>query len=523
MPSTTLRKTLGKGKSTTILLEALLGAVADPLAILDEQGRLLLGKLPEAASGSLPPGDELPRAYEQAPVIYNTDLLGYVIGRRGSQWAGRLASMLAFQLAQEDEKRALAAEVLDKYRELHLLYRLSEKLVSSPHPEAIARIALNEASPLIPAQAGMVLLVDHQEDSILQLAHCGMPLVLLAGVEQSAGLVGRVLRSGEAELANGVTADETFAGMQGQPVSLLCAPLRSEQGVFGAILMVGDGRRSYSAGELKLLTAIAMQTAPAIEIAHLHQMELEHVRMERDLQVARQVQAGLLPRQVPEMPGWTLAALWQPAQAVGGDFYDFIRFPDGRLGIVIADVANKGVPAALVMANTRSILRAVAASARPECCDSPGRLLAQVNDILCDDMPRNMFVTCFLALLDVQSGQVSFANAGHNLPYQRTAEGVKELHARGMPLGLFPGMEYEEMHTVLQPGEGILMYSDGLVEAHDPQGEMFGDPRLESCLMETTLAGQALIEHMMQRLEDFTGAEWEQEDDVTFVTLERLK
>ncbi len=119
---------------------------------------------------------------------------------------------------------------------------------------------------------------------------------------------------------------------------------------------LATGDHQYTAGELKLLTAIAMQTAPAIEIAHLHQVELEHVRMERDLQVARQVQSGLLPRSLPEIPGWQVAALWQPAQAVGGDFYDFIRFPDGRLGLVIADVANKGVPAALVMANTRSIL-----------------------------------------------------------------------------------------------------------------------------------------------------------------------
>ena len=524
MASITLKKTLGKGKSTTILLEALLNAVNDPLAILDEQGRLLLGKLPDGVgnSGSLLAVDGGVAAYERAPVVFNEEIVGYVVGRPGSHWADRLASMLVFQLEQDDEKRALAAEVLDKYRELHLLYRLSEKLVSSPHPETIARIALNEASPLIQAQAGMVLLADQDEGGIVLLAHSGLPRSLRLGVERDAGLVGRVLRSGEAELANAVPAAETFTRMEGQLVSLLCAPLRSDQGVFGAILLAGAGDHQYTAGELKLLTAIAMQTAPAIEIAHLHQVELEHVRMGRDLQVARQVQSGLLPRSLPEIPGWQVAALWQPAQAVGGDFYDFIRFPDGRLGLVIADVANKGVPAALVMANTRSILRAVAASARPDCCESPGKLLAQVNDILCEDMPRNMFVTCFLSILDPASGQLSFANAGQNLPYHRTRGEVKELFARGMPLGLFPGMEYEEMHTVLQPGESLLMYSDGLVEAHNPQGEMYGEQRLESCLAETALAGQPLIQDLMARLTEFTGSDWEQEDDVTFVTLERL-
>ncbi len=331
-----------------------------------------------------------------------------------------------------------------------------------------------------------------------------------------------MLQSGEPELANGVPAAETFAGMEGESVSLLCAPLKSEQGVFGAILMAGEGERQYSAGDLKLLAAIALQTAPAIEIAHLHQMELEHVRMERDLQVARQVQAGLLPRNLPEMPGWQVDALWQPAQAVGGDFYDFLSFPDGRTGLVIADVSNKGVPAALVMANTRSVLRAVVASARSDCCESPGKLLAQVNDLLCQDMPRNMFVTCFLAILDPHSGEIAFANAGQNLPYQRTRDGIKELYACGMPLGLFPDMEYEEMHTVLQPGEGVLMYSDGLVEAHDPQGVMFGEDRLESYLRRSEARGDGLIRAMMEHLQTFTGPGWEQEDDVTFVTIERL-
>jgi serine phosphatase RsbU (regulator of sigma subunit) len=455
--------------------------------------------------------------------MFNSEVMGYVIAKPGSHWGKRLASFLSFQLEQDDEKRALANEVLDKYRELHLLYRLSEKLVSSPHPEAIARIALNEANPLIQGQSGMVLLVDRDEDGLLLLATCGAQRYLRPNVEHSPGILGRVLQSGEPELANTISASEIFNSANGETLSLLCAPLKSEQGVIGAILMAGAGERQYTAGDLKLLSAIAMQTAPAIEIAHLHQMELEHVRMERDLQVARQVQSGLLPRSLPEMPGWQVEALWQPAQAVGGDFYDFLHFPDGRTGLVIADVSNKGVPAALVMANTRSVMRAVAASARPECCESPGMLLAQVNDLLCQDMPRKMFVTCFLAILDPTSGQISYANAGQNLPYLRSGGQVTELYARGMPLGLFPNMEYEEMQATMEPGDSVLMYSDGLVEAHNPQGEMFGEPRLEEYLAGNDAAGQALITHLMERLEEFTGAGWEQEDDVTFVTLERLR
>ena len=180
-------------------------------------------------------------------------------------------------------------------------------------------------------------------------------------------------------------------------------------------------------------------------------------------------------------------------------------------------MTGKGVPAALVMAAARSMLR-MAAEQDPE---SPGRVLAHVNEMLCDDIPPNMFVTCLYGVLDPATGRFIFANAGHNLPAKCGRDQVVELRATGMPLGLMPGMTYDEQDAALGKGESVLIYSDGLVEAHNPAGEMFGFPRLRQMACGTG-GGADLIDRLRSELADFTGAGWEQEDDVTFVTVQRL-
>jgi len=306
----------------------------------------------------------------------------------------------------------------------------------------------------------------------------------------------------------------------------LTLPLVSQGELIG-LLNLGSrlSEQEYSADDRKLLSDLSTQAAPAVRVAQLvrqQQVEArERERLEQELRVARLIQQTLLPQELPALPGWQVAAYYQPAREVGGDFYDFLYFPDGRMGLLVADVTDKGVPAALVMATTRSMLRAVA-----ERLILPGPVLERVNDLLCPDIPPNMFVTCLYALLDPATGRLQYANAGHDLPYRRRAEGadeascVDELRATGMPLGLMPGMQYEEKEITLQAGESVFFYSDGLVEAHNPQREMFGFPRLKS-LMADHPGGAALIDFLLAELRGFTGAGWEQEDDVTLVTLER--
>jgi serine phosphatase RsbU (regulator of sigma subunit) len=211
-----------------------------------------------------------------------------------------------------------------------------------------------------------------------------------------------------------------------------------------------------------------------------------------------------------------VAAYYRPAREVGGDFYDFLELEDGRLGLVVGDATGHGVPAALMMANTQSVLRAVAQRGGSE----PGRILAEVNEVLLAYIPPSMFVTCFYAILDPKSASLSYANAGHDLPYLWHGGDCEELRARGMPLGLMPGMSYEEKEIVLDAGETALFYSDGLVEAHDPQGEMFGFPRLRALIAEHG-EERSLGDFLLEELYSFVGEGWQQEDDITLLTLRR--
>ena len=251
-------------------------------------------------------------------------------------------------------------------------------------------------------------------------------------------------------------------------------------------------------------------------LERLEQETRARERVEQDLRVARNIQQASLPKEIPKLEGWQITPLYRPAREVGGDFYDFFELKDGRLGLVVGDATGKGVPAALVMASTRSMLRAVAQASDY----SPGDVLSRVNDSLAIDIPPNMFVTCFYAILEPQSGTLSYANAGHDLPYVRHSGQCEELRARGMPLGLMPAMSYEEKEIVLQEGDSALLYTDGLVEAHDPQREMFGFARLQALVSEHA-EERALGELLMEELYSFVGEGWEQEDDITLLTLQR--
>jgi serine phosphatase RsbU (regulator of sigma subunit)/predicted ester cyclase len=242
----------------------------------------------------------------------------------------------------------------------------------------------------------------------------------------------------------------------------------------------------------------------------------ERERIEQELQVARRIQQELLPETIPELEGWRIAAYYGPAREVGGDFYDFLELEDGRLGLVLGDATGHGMPAALVMATTRGMLRAVVQS-----LESPGEVLARVNEALVADIPPSTFVTCFYGILDPESGRLRYANAGHNLPCRRHDGQADELRARGMPLGLMTGMTYEEKESVLEVGDSTLFYSDGLVEAHDPQREMFGFPRLRKLVAEHAAEEGSLVDLLMDELRSFTGEGWEQEDDITLMTLRR--
>lgn len=345
---------------------------------------------------------------------------------------------------------------------------------------------------------------------------------ILSSVEIPAGdVLETILLSagGPVELGSLDVEGDTIEALRSDGVDLV-VPLIGQGELLGALYLgprLSD--QAYSTDDRRLLGSLASQVAPAMKVAQLvHEQQLEakeRERMNQELEVAALIQQTLLPKELPSVPGWHVDAFYRPARAVGGDFYDFIDLGDDRMAVVIGDVTDKGVPAALVMATCRSMLRA-AASRHAD----PSAVLADVNDALVDEIPPAMFVTCLYAVVDTGSGQVTLANAGHNLPYVRSSDSVVELRATGMPLGLIAGMDYEEKVYRLDDGDVMVLTSDGITEAHNPAGEMYGFGRLMGRVGMRS-AGVEVIQSLVHDLEKWTGADSEQEDDITLVVVRR--
>ncbi|MEX0795733.1 MAG: SpoIIE family protein phosphatase [Acidimicrobiia bacterium] len=324
---------------------------------------------------------------------------------------------------------------------------------------------------------------------------------------------------GPVEMASVEAESETITHLRAAGVELV-VPLIGQGELLGALYLgtrLSD--QPYSSDDRRLLGSLASQVAPAMKVAQLvreQQAEAkERERIEQELKVAALIQQTLLPKELPAIAGWGVDAFYRPARAVGGDFYDFIELSDGRLGVVIGDVTDKGVPAALVMATCRSMLRGAAQGN-----ETPAAVLAEVNDNLVPQIPPGMFVTCLYAIVDTAAGDVVFANAGHNLPYVRTSDGVVELRATGMPLGLMARMDYEEKTYRLEHGDVMVLTSDGITEAHNAEGEMYGFARLMGQVAKKT-KNDDLVASLVDDLEKWNGPGSEQEDDITLVVVRR--
>ena len=309
-----------------------------------------------------------------------------------------------------------------------------------------------------------------------------------------------------------------MGGEPQQPIGLLVAGNTAQSAAYHSDIRA-DSEYVVGLANLVSQVATAVFMRREIEARELRLKQEAHARerIEQELHVARRIQQASLPETVPALEGWEICPRYRPAKEVGGDFYDFLELDDGRLGLVVGDATGKGVPAALVMSTTCGMLRAVTQASN----FSPGEVLQRVNEALFARIPANMFVTCFYSVLDPRSGHLVYANAGHDLPYARRSGDTDELMARGMPLGLMPGMGYEEKEIILGAGDGALFYSDGVVEAHNPEGDMFGFPRLRALVAEHA-EGVPLVDFLMDELYSFTGQRWEQEDDITLVTLNRV-
>ncbi|MBI3739985.1 MAG: SpoIIE family protein phosphatase [Chloroflexi bacterium] len=300
--------------------------------------------------------------------------------------------------------------------------------------------------------------------------------------------------------------------------ALLAAPLIINARVIG-VISATNKPNGFSDADLELLSTIGAGAAIAIENARLYQVAIEKGRLERELQVAREVQASLIPNQVPRLKGWDFAARWQPAREVSGDFYDFIPVTDTQLGIVIADVSDKGMPAALFMSLTRAIMRA---SATPQC--SPAQSIAQANRLISADASDGMFVTLFYALIDSVNQQFVYVNAGHNPPllYRANENALSELARTGIAAGISDAQLYQERAIEMRAGDFVVMYTDGITEAENSAGEQFGDARLRRVVEENCGAHAAqIVAELEKTLSEFVG-DAAPMDDVTVVVVKKI-
>ncbi len=414
-------------------------------------------------------------------------------------------------------------------RELSALLEFSNRLLGHHSVDSLMRHLVEEVRRLLRADACAILLPDENGDRIVFRAASGWrhdPVAARHSVsaDEHSG-PGRVMLTGQPLLIADAVADpqgifipdwmaaEEFRGHY-------VVPLLAEGRAIGALAV--DMRRPQAAADddIRLLQLMATQGALALETARLQEESLRQERLAEQLEVARQIQLSLLPDDAPEVPGWDFAAAYRPAQTVGGDFYDYFYLPGPplRMGVVIADVADKGVPAALYMALSRTVIRTSALGGR-----RPAAVLTRANTIIREDSKSDMFLTACYATFDLSSGRMIIANAGHNRPFLWRATGgaSAEVRTRGMILGAFEEITLEERETLLDLGDALLLYSDGVTDATNAQGRTFGEERLQRVLVQHADRGaHALVEAVLAAIDDFTGGA-AQYDDMTLVAVRR--
>ncbi len=428
-----------------------------------------------------------------------------------------------------DDARLLEIAQARHARELSALLEFSHRLLGHHSVDSLMRHLVEEVRRLTRADACSILTPDESGERIVFRAATGWrhdPVAARHSVsnDEHSG-PGRVMLTGEPLIVEDAFADpegifipdwmvaEDFRGHT-------VIPLMAEGRAIGALAV--DMRRPYGTppDDLRLLQLMATQAALALETARLQEESLRQERLAEQLEVARQIQLSLLPDDAPEVPGWDFAATYRPAQTVGGDFYDYFYLPGPplRMGVVIADVADKGVPAALYMALSRTVIRTSALGGR-----RPAAVLTRANTIIREDSKSDMFLTACYATFDLSSGRMVIANAGHNRPFlwRGNDGGAAEVKTRGMILGAFEEITVEERETVLDLGDAILLYSDGVTDATNAQGKMFGEDRLREVVAACADGGaHALLEDVLAAIDEFTGGA-AQYDDMTLVAVRR--
>jgi serine phosphatase RsbU (regulator of sigma subunit) len=427
---------------------------------------------------------------------------------------------------------------------LRLLYELGSAFAARVELGELCAEVLSQCREVLDAESASILLLDHEKDELYfpyvseQTKDVAARLLAMR-FPAAHGIAGRVLRSGTSTRVDDVRQDPSFyqdvdrhSGTTTR--NLLCAPLTSARGAIGVIQVLNRrGGGCFSAGDLEFLDALAGSIAVALENARLYAqlrgqvaaLELavsEHnqlIALHHELDIAAGIQQSILPGTFPPFPERNeidVFAAMLPAKEVGGDFYDFFFVDEHRLGFVVGDVSGKGVPAALFMAVSRTFLKSIATHGL-----APDEALERVNALLFFDNRLEMFVSVFYGVLDLRTGRVEYSNGGHNPPLVLRCSGDLESLAGtgGTVLGILPGLTYRPASTTLAPGESIFLYSDGITEAMNSDGECFGEDRLSASIARAPKQEpDSLIAAVVADVQLWAGGE-PQSDDITALSV----
>jgi sigma-B regulation protein RsbU (phosphoserine phosphatase) len=518
-----LKQVIGRSAEARAVVDALSSALGAGVAIEDAEGRLLHGERSAAQT-------------ERHAVSHGDTGLGWVSGAEGAR---AVATLLDHLVTKEIERKALGAEVLHLYREINLIYSFSEKLAALLEVERVARLTLQQARQMIVATDGVIMLLDEDSGVLTTVASFGDEMPVLQGFRRGHGIIGAIAQTGVGEIVNDVDLDPRRVTDHTAVKALIAAPLRVGERVTGVIAIGSTLPMPYTAAELKLLNTLALQTATAIENARLfertvqaarererllalHQeVEVARAKLESEMTLAARIQADLFPPSMPAIAGYDLAARNRPARQCGGDYYDAIVVGSGaeaRVLLCVADVAGKGLPASLVMSNMQATLRALLGRT-----DSLPALAGRASDLLFASTAPEKYVTAALADLEPRTGAIRFVGAGHvdTLILRANGDAVA-LGSTGTPLGLLPLLlPYGEVEMMLEPGDTLVLFSDGVTEAQNADEEEFGEARLVECLRGALAQpAAALIERVMTSIDQFAGGA-PQFDDITLLIARR--
>jgi phosphoserine phosphatase RsbU/P len=538
MSQVNLKKLLAR-KEVLPIINSVLSSVGKTVSIQDADGNVIIGKDFDSVSDNA----------ERKPIQVGEEILGWVsgIGLSSSELESVVA-LVTYIANREVEKKGLAAEALARYKEINLFYQLSEKITASLELPVVGGLIIEEARKLIKTTSGSVMLLNKELGTLEVVSAFGQANHTNVHLKPGEGIAGSVFTTGKGEIVNEVSTDPRFIPGENPVSSIICAPLKTRDKVIGVVNFSNKDPITYTASDLQLLSALAAQAAQAIENALFHESQVKDAVARNEIEKGQKMQRDFLPDHLPKLEGWDLAALFKPARQVAGDFYDTFILPGGGVGLVIADVCDKGVGSALFMALFRSLIRVFSGEllagndnlspndqlSFPSNESEHGlatnlehvhalRAVRLTNDYVAETHSTlNMFATLFFGVLDPVTGILTYVNGGHEPLAIVDSNGIKErLKPTGPAVGMMPNMKFRIQQTRLELGDMLVGYTDGVPEAKSPNSKFYTEERFLTLLEHPPssatemldLVDRSLIEHI---------ANADQFDDITMLAVRRL-